>query len=223
MANVAFTRDEVILALDTFLFSDKKHFSRNSPAVIELSQLLNALPIHPMEKRPPNFRNPVGISDQISAFRRSLKTNGKEKHLGSAFFQIYDEYKDAIEKIHIIAKAIRRNIDFFTNSTFGAIGETYDFPEGALLSHLHRMLEIRDSKKISAAPVCEVCHLDLSQVYKEVPGGFMQLHLTVEITELDYNTEYKPGDFITVCPNCHAMLHQYRPWLTKKTANEILY
>ena len=76
---------------------------------------------------------------------------------------------------------------------------------------------------IHAHVVCDVCHLDLSQVYKTVPGGFMQLHLTVEITELDYKTEYKPSDFITVCPNCHAMLHQYRPWLTKETVNEILY
>ena len=223
MSNVAFTRDEVILALDTLFFSGEKHFSRNSPAVIKLSQLLNALPIHPMEKRPPNFRNPVGISDQISAFRRSLKTNGKGHHLGPAFFQIYDEHKEVLEEIHVIAKAIRNNIVYFQTQQYGSQFEEYDFPEGALLSHLHRMLEIRDSKKITAASICDVCHLDLSQVYKTVPGGFMQLHLTVEITDLDYRKAYKSSDLITVCPNCHAMLHQYRPWLTKETANEILY
>lgn len=223
MANVAFTRDEVFLALDTLLFSGEKHLNADSEAIKELSMLLNILPIVPKYKHTVTFRNCTGISKQISMFRLSKAKGTKNPNVGAVFYEVANEYNDDKKQIHCIAEAIRRNIDFFTSSTFGAIGETYEFPEGALLSHLHRMLEIRDSKKISTAPVCEVCHLDLSQVYKEVPGGFMQLHLTVEITELDYNTEYKPGDFITVCPNCHAMLHQYRPWLTKKTANEILY
>ena len=223
MANVAFTRDEVILALDTLYFSGEKHFSRNSSVLMELSQLLNDLPIHPPEDRPSNFRSPAGINDRIYVFRKGLSSNETSRTLGSAFYDVYAEFKDSLERIHAIAKAIKNNKVFFQTQQYGSEFETYDFPEGALLSHLHRMLEIRDSKKLSAASICEVCHLDLSQVYKEVPGGFMQLHLTVEITELDYNTEYKPSDFITVCPNCHAMLHQYRPWLTKKTANDILY
>ena len=117
------------------------------------------------------------------------------------FYEVANDYFDDKERIHYIAEAIKRNVDFFNSSTFGAIEETYDFPEGALLSHLHRMLEIRDSKKITAASICDVCHLDLSQVYKTVPGGFMQLHLTVEITDLDYRKAYKSSDLITVCPN----------------------
>ena len=223
MANVAFTRDEVILALDTLFFSGEKHLNADSEAIKDLSILLNLLPIIPKSKHTVTFRNCTGISKQISMFRLSSAKGTKNPNVGAAFYEVANDYNDNKKRIHWIAEAIKRNIEYFSNSTFGAIGETYGFPEGALLSHLHRMLEIRDSKKIPAASVCDVCHLDLSQVYKTVPGGFMQLHLTVEITELDYKTEYKPSDFITVCPNCHAMLHQYRPWLTKETANEILY
>ena len=93
----------------------------------------------------------------------------------------------------------------------------------ALLSHLHRVIEIRDGKKLKAAKFCEVCHLDLSQVYKPIFGGFMRLHLTVSITELDNRKKYKPGEFMTVCPNCHAVLCRHRPWVTRETAGEILY
>ncbi len=223
MSNVAFTRDEVILALDTLFFSEEKHLNADSEAIKELSRLLNFLPIVPKNKHTETFRSITGISKQISLFRLSKVKEKRNSHVGAMFYEVANDYFDDKERIHYIAEAIKRNVDFFNSSTFGAIEETYDFPEGALLSHLHRMLEIRDSKNITAVPICEVCHLDLSQVYKTVPGGFMQLHLTVEITDLDYRKAYKSSDFITVCPNCHAMLHQYRPWLTKETANEILY
>ena len=223
MANVAFTRDEVILALDTLYFSGEKHLNADSEAIKDLSILLNLLPIVPEAKRKDNFRSCRGITKQIGLFRVSNSKGIRNSDVGTTFYEIANDFCDDKVQIHRIAEAIKRNVDYFSSSTFGTIEETYGFPEGALLSHLHRMLEIRDSKKIPAASVCDVCHLDLSQVYKTVPGGFMQLHLTVEITELDYKTEYKPSDFITVCPNCHAMLHQYRPWLTKETANEILY
>lgn len=96
MANVSFTRDEAILALDTLFFSEKKSLSPNSPAVIELSQLLNELPIHPMKKRAANFRNPVGISDQLRGFGYSLRSDNRVR-VGSIFFIIYEEYRDRLE------------------------------------------------------------------------------------------------------------------------------
>ena len=39
MANVAFTRDEVILALDTLFFSGEKHLNADSEAIKDLSIL----------------------------------------------------------------------------------------------------------------------------------------------------------------------------------------
>ena len=222
MANVSFTRDEAILALDTLMFSKKENLSSNSPAVSDLSHLLNELPIHPMEKRTANFRNPTGISDQLRGFRYSLRPDNRLR-VGSIFFAIYEEYRDHPEQIHAIAEAIRKNRDFFKTATFGSDLESDGFPEGALLSHLHREVETRDGRKIVPAENCEICHLDLSAVYQPIPGDFLQCHLTVPVTELDGNKHYNANDFITVCPNCHAVLHRHRPWATRDTASEILF
>ena len=222
MGKIAFTKDEAILALDALLFSGEEHFSCSSKAVLELSQLLNELPIHSLSKRAANFRNPVGISDQISGFRHSLKDTNNRIKVGSVFFQAYEEHQDCLTEIHSIAMAIRRNKDFFKEHLFGDKLEQSSFPEGALLNHLHILLEKRDSKLIEPGQVCSICCLNLSEVYKDIPGNFMQQHLTVPVTELDSRKKYKPDDFITVCPNCHAVIHQIRPWISKENVGEIL-
>lgn len=223
MASVSFTRDEAILALDTLLFSGEEYLNENSAAIKELSELLNSLPIVPQTMRGKIFRNCTGVNRQINMFRLSSAKGKKDTHVGTIFYAVSEDYHGNEEEIHRIANAIKRNLDYFKNAVFGAMEESYDFPEGALLGHLHRMIEIRDSKKLKAVDVCDVCHLDLSQVYKSVPGGFMQLHLMVPVTELDSSKKYKPNEFITVCPNCHAMLHRHRPWVTRESVGEILY
>lgn len=221
--NVLFTRDEAILALDTLLFSGEEHLNANSTAIKELSNLLNSLPIIPQAMRGEVFRNCTGVSKQISMFRLSSAKGEKNPNVGAIFYSVADDYRGNEEEIHRIATAIKRNFDYFDGAVFGAVEESGDFPEGALLGHLHRMIEIRDSKKLKAADVCDVCHLDLSQVYKPVPGGFMQLHLMLPVTELDSCKKYKPDEYVTVCPNCHAVLHKHRPWVTRETLGGILY
>lgn len=223
MANVSFTKDEAILALDTLFFSGEEHLNANSTAIQELSTLLNSLPIVPSAMRGTIFRNCSGVSNQLRMFHLSSVKGEKHPHVGAIFYDVADAYRGNEAELHRIANAIKRNFNFFEQATFGAMEESDDFPEGALLSHLHRMLEVRDSKKLTAAPVCEVCHLDLAQVYKEIPSGFTQLHLTTPITELDSCRKYTPDAFITVCPNCHAVLHRRRPWVTKENLGDILY
>ena len=222
MANVPFTRDEAILALDALLFSGPEHLNAKSGAIIELSALLNSLPIIPPSRRGEIFRNCSGISNQINMFRLSYGKGDKNPNVGAVLYSVADEYRGTEEEIHRIAVAIKRNTEFFGNAAFGAVEEISGFPEGALLGHLHRALESRDSKNLKMTDECEVCHLNLSEVYRPLPSGFMQLHLLVPVTKLDCHKKYKPDDFITVCPNCHAVLHRLRPWRTKDTVNEIL-
>jgi len=222
MANVAFTRDEAILTLDVILFSGKEHFNPNSESVIELSRLLNELPIHSQAYRTSNFRNPIGISDQINGFKRKLYSDKKTFNVGNIFFEIYDEYQNNIEQIHRIAESIKANKEYFDNYLFGNTIETYKFPEGALLGHLHRMVETRDGARIHKSKVCDVCHLDLCEIYKPVDEGLLEAHLTVSVTETDGKAKYRQVDFITVCPTCHALLHRYRPWVGKQNCSDIL-
>jgi len=222
MANVAFTRDEAILLLDMLFFSGEEHFFPANYAIVEQSNLLNELPIHPMEKRSASFRNPTGISKQINTLKRSLRKNIRNNNVGYILYQLYEENQNQLEPIHELVNAIKRNKVYFQNHIYSDKIEANGFPEGVLLGHLHCSLEIRDSKSITHDTECNVCCLNLSEIYKPVNGSLMQLHLIVPITELDYKKTYKLNEFITVCPNCHAVLHRFRPWATKETIGKIL-
>ena len=222
MANVAFTKDEAILALDVLLSSGQKRLKPDCKEIVELSKLLNELPIIPQEQRGEIFRNCHGIAHQLDMFCSTFSQGTKGCHVGAIFYQVAEEFANKSNELHSIANAIKRNKDYFQGFAFGNDTEIYSFPEGALLSHLHRLIEQRDGSKVIHAASCEICRLDLSEVYRDIPGNFMQLHLTVPITELDSRKKYKPDDFIIVCPNCHAVIHQIRPWISKENAGEIL-
>ena len=55
------SRDELILACDLVRENDWKGMGASDPRVQALSDLLQQLPIHPMELRGPKFRNPNGV------------------------------------------------------------------------------------------------------------------------------------------------------------------
>ena len=219
MANASFTRDEVILTLDVLYFSGEQHFSSRSPAIQELSTMLRLLPIYPIENKPENFRNPTGISDQINRFR-NIEKWGKRFHVGEMFTIVDQEFAERRDELHQIAQSIRRNLQCF-DVPFGYRAENNSFPEGVLLGHLHRVIEIRDSAKLKPTSRCDICQIDTSDIYPGCPS-LMAMHLTVPITALDGKKRYDASEFITVCPNCHAALHRHRPWLTKENCGELL-
>ena len=222
MANASFTRDEVILALDVLYYSDGQSLSKNSPAIAELCELLQELPIHPREGRPENFRNAMGVSEQLYKFsNEQLGVNHNTWKVGTTFHAISKEYSGHIEDLHLIAQAIRRNHAYFKTCSFGNITEMDGFPEGALLSHLHRHIEARDTARLQRADRCAICKIAPTEIYRT--NDLLELHLLVPITELDASAKYRPSDYVTVCPNCHAALHRIRPWLTGETMEEILH
>ena len=93
MASASFTRDEVILALDVLYSSENGRVTADSDEIKELSLLLNRLPIHPLENRRADFRNPHGVAVQLSKFRSNCNTGKKDPHLGSVFFDVAFEYE----------------------------------------------------------------------------------------------------------------------------------
>lgn len=220
MANVRFTRDEVILVLDVLYSARGESLSPRSKEIVSLSKLLNQLPIHPEDKRPENFRNCKGICNQINQFKRGYWENGTSRHLGSMFFLVTSEYEQRYEELHYIAQAIRRNLPYYTQIPFGSALEQDGFPEGALLGHLHRMVELRDGQKVPLEERCAVCQLEPAIMYRSC-GPLLQNHLLVPPEELDGGKKYGTHEFMTVCRNCHAALHRFRPWLRRETCEEL--
>ena len=87
MSSSAFTRDEVILALDVLYSSEMQRVSADSEEIADLSALLNRLPIHPIENRRVDFRTGTGITAQLNRFRRSLLSGVNKDHVGPLLFK----------------------------------------------------------------------------------------------------------------------------------------
>lgn len=222
MANVPFTRDEVILALDTLYSAGDERLNAESKPIQELSVLLNELPIIPAEKRKANFRSCKGIAQQLSLFRKSFYKGQKDKDVGESFYSTAILFKDDVSYLHEIAEAVRYNKHSFAQFSFGNINEGDDWIEGALLGHLHCAIEKQAELKMPLVASCEVCGLDLSQMYLESAGILTEAHLLVPITQTKADAHYNASDFIMVCPACHKVLHRTRPWLSRQEVHYIL-
>jgi len=123
----SWTRDEVILGLDVLFSHNSKHLTMDSEAIIELSELLNGLPIIPITKRNDTFRNAAGVRRQLLTFEWSLRKDEKASHVGEIFYTVYSEYKDNKAEIKHIAQAIRRNRSLIQQLGFGISEETDGF------------------------------------------------------------------------------------------------
>lgn len=62
---------------------------------------------------------------------------------------------------------------------------------------------------------CSVCAFNFGETYGELGAGFIHVHHIVALSKLDKEYRVDPiKDLEPVCPNCHAMLHRERPYLT---------
>jgi predicted HNH restriction endonuclease len=90
-----------------------------------------------------------------------------------------------------------------------------DYPsikEGRRIVARHVRLE-RDSRaalrcKRRDSFRCQVCTLRFEDWYGEIGRTFAEAHHKVPLSELKHPRALKVGDLITVCANCHRMLHK---------------
>lgn len=221
---IPLTMDETLLCLDFLFQHGCSGLHDHDPLMLEFSKFLQQLPIIPQSKRKVGFRSPGGLHGRIRTFNDYLRqldyVMGKYQP-GDTFHKAYQHYKDAPNELHEVAEAIRRNLPYFSELTFGADAERSEFPEGALLGHLHRHIEQRDCPQGDPAVQCAICKMDPGELYHGLTAP-LQAHLLEPITRLDPNRRYAANQYIWVCPNCHAALHQLRPWRTKSDCEEIL-
>lgn len=208
------------MTLDVLYSASNNRISPNSKEMLELSELLNRLPIHPSELKKAYFRTAPGITQQVNLFLKSCRLGEKSVHVGKRFFEVAFEYEGKEEQLHAIAAAIRANEKYYS-STYGSKEADYGFPEGALLGHLHHVIEHAAYEKVYCGDTCEICGIKPVLQY-QIQENLLQLHLTIPPEKLNGGSHYGQGSYMTVCPTCHAALHRIRPWVDKNNCEDIL-
>ncbi|WP_439475705.1 HNH endonuclease [Algoriphagus formosus] len=223
--NPKWHRDEIILALDLYFNLEPGQITSSNPAIIELSQVLNRLPIFKERPDAVRFRNPNGVSLKLSNFL-AIDPNYHGKGMQSYSQldkRIFSEFQSNQIELKRIAKTIREAVE---NPTLNLSlyemkedveEESLEFKEGRVLYKIHRYKE-RNSKLVLAKKVkhlkkygnldCEACTFNFQVKYGDLGKGFIECHHQIPLNQYDGIQETKLEDLVLVCSNCHRMLHR---------------
>lgn len=223
--NPAWQRDELILALDLYFNIKPSEIDSGSSKVIELSRILNKLPIHEDRVDLERFRNPNGVAMKLSNFRRfDPNYSGKGLERGGKMEKdIWNEFAQNREYLKQITKNIIEKMESISDSSTNQNGDEdeLEFPEGKVLYRVHRQRE-RNRKLIAQVKKealnkgelhCQVCGFDFYKTYGEIGKEYIECHHTIPVSSYQINQTTKIKDLVLVCSNCHRMLHRRRPWL----------
>jgi 5-methylcytosine-specific restriction protein A len=213
------TRDELILALDLYHSLPAARGNVRHPGIVELSELLQDLPIHPVELRPSNFRNPNGVAMKLGNFLVCDPAyKGAGLHQGARIEQdLWDEFSGNLLALKRRATAIREHYPALKSAGVQHLVSDDGVEEGGIMHAMHRYLErdksaIRKKKKDvfdnCMALQCEVCDFDFAKVYGELGSQFAECHHTKPVAKMKPGEKTKQSDLSIVCANCHRMLHR---------------
>ena len=230
--NPAWTRDELILALDFYFNYTPSIPDKQSQEIADLSGLLNALASKFSGDKHETFRNKNGVYMKLMNFRRfDPNSNGKGLERGGkqeeVVWNLYADHKDELAKA---ANAIRNHVSVDLSEVPEAMDDDFqEADEGRILTRVHtsreRNRKIVEKKKSSFLKqhdtvFCEVCGFNFQQSYGSRGDGFIECHHRKPLFELDEETETTLDDLALVCSNCHRMLHRDLDTLSVETLKE---
>lgn len=238
MRNPKWHRDEIILALDLYFRMDSSKMTSSHPDIIELSELLNRLPIHDIRPDEVKFRNPNGVNlklNNFKAFDPTYKGTGMQNY-GKLDKIVFEEFASDTDRLHRIASRLREvSEDLALANELYLIREEDDdqmeVKEGAVIYKLHKYRE-RDSKivkrkkereyqRLGKLP-CEACTFDFYQKYGELGYKYIECHHRTPLSEFSSTSKTTLKDLALVCSNCHRMLHRRVDTLSVEGLKRIL-
>ncbi len=70
---------------------------------------------------------------------------------------------------------------------------------------------------------CAACKFDFKQVYGEIGKEYIHVHHKIPLSEIKKEYKVNPTeDLIPVCPNCHAMIHRNKEYLTVEELKKLI-
>ncbi|TDC56215.1 HNH endonuclease [Actinomadura sp. KC345] len=241
MRSPDWTWDELILACALVYENNWKEIKKDDSRALELSDLLQLLPIHPLGTRTEDFRNPSSIQRKTADIAtahpsysgRTTKGGWLTQETVSAFIERPQEMLAAAQRIReILASGDPDLMEAIDPHPTGDPNPSAD--EGRVLERFHRYRE-RDPKlrkrKIEATlkaglPLaCEVCDFNFAEKFGKHGQGYIEVHHIIPLHEIGPSiTELK--DLALLCSNCHRMSHRRldktRTWPSPQELREIL-
>lgn len=214
-SNPPWTWDEQILAFD--LYIREGLLRRNRPEVIELSELLQRLTIHPLESRGPTFRNPAGVARKLADIgTRDPSYRGQQTSGSRLDREIWERFGDNPSEASALANEIRLGLRLGLEQ-LAEEQEELTRPEGRVVYvyRLHRRVE-RDRALVArkkaavmrstGALACEACGFDFAARYGDVGEGFAEVHHVRPLRLGETTTSLH--DLVVLCANCHRIAHR---------------
>jgi 5-methylcytosine-specific restriction enzyme A len=229
MKNPKWHRDEIILALDLYFDRDRGPIDDKNPKIIELSKILNELPVITNRPVPDKFRNANGVTLKLSNFLSIDPDYSGKGMTGSSKLdkEVFNTFYQSPGTLKAIATRIKQVLsDSKIMDEVSQFKDDDDFNpvvEGQVLYKLHKTRE-RNAKivkkkkekilKETGKLECETCVFDFFKKYGELGFGFIECHHRLPLSELEIIKETKLEDLALVCANCHRMLHKRISTLT---------
>jgi 5-methylcytosine-specific restriction protein A len=111
--------------------------------------------------------------------------------------------------------------------------ETMDYPgmesysEGAIVESITKKYERNPINRANCikyfGALCQICHFDFEQFYGDPGRGFIEVHHTTPISKIGTDYKINPTlDLITLCSNCHSVIHRRNPPYTIDELKKII-
>jgi len=229
--NPKWHRDEIILALNLYFDPNRGPIDKSNPKIVELSNILNKLPLFPDRPDEEKFRNANGVTLKLSNFMPfDPLYRGKGMEGGSKLDKIvFDEFASNREELKSIANQIKLIADDpVTKEKINHIEDddmTWkdEVVEGQIIYKLHKTRErdrgiVADKKSTAMTENgkldCEACLFDFYRHYGDLGHGFIECHHRTPLNQFKVESKTKLVDLALVCSNCHRMLHRQISTLT---------
>lgn len=203
--------------MDLYIRSGHKLLDDNDPEVIELSRVLNALPL--AREGSSTFRNPNGVAMKLGNLRHLDPTMpgglpGGGKRIEP---QVWERYFARQDELHAAATRLRAVAAGDAPAPNAPVPGEDEAEEGRILYRVHRTRERRrdlvsrkkeEALATTGALGCEVCGLDaLARYGSEVGREVIEAHHTIPLASVKGTRMTRIADLALVCANCHAAIH----------------
>ena len=156
--NPTWAPDEVILASDLVAQNGWRQLEDSDPRVVELSALLQGLPLHPLRARLASFRNANGVARKTADIATAHPDyRGVRTHGGATDRRVITAFTGSPAEMHTRAQALREAPARGELADLAGLVDEEDdgADEGGLLLRLHVSRERSRSlrqRKIESAP-----------------------------------------------------------------------